>query len=141
MTLAASLIVAGASSGLSHAAQTPDAKAGPDAAVAAQGQVIFKRYCAACHGAGGAGDGVLAKELRQTPTNLTQLAAKNGGVFPFDKVVRSVDGRDKVRVHGEPDMPVWGEVFTKTRGTDAPDVESALNRIAHYLWSVQKAGR
>ena len=141
MTLAGSLIVAGASPGISQAAQTPHTKAGPDAAVAAQGQVIFKRYCAACHGAVGEGDGALAKELRQAPTNLTLLAAKNSGVFPFDKVVRSIDGREKVRLHGEPDMPVWGEIFVKTSGTDAPDVASALDRIAHYLWSVQKAGR
>jgi hypothetical protein len=32
---------------------------------------------------------------------------------------------------------VWGEVFAKTRGTEAPSAESAVSRLAHYLWSIQ----
>jgi hypothetical protein len=35
-------------------------------------------------------------------------------------------------------MPVWGEVFAKTAGTDAPSVEAAVQRITHYVWSIQK---
>jgi mono/diheme cytochrome c family protein len=114
----------------------------PDAEQAARGQVVYKRFCAVCHGKDGAGDGQLATELRAKPTDLTRLSAKNGDVFPFEKVVRAIDGRDTVRAHGSSDMPVWGEVFAKTEGTDTPDPVAAVDRLTHYVWSLQKpAGR
>ena len=31
-------------------------------------------------------------------------------------------------------MPVWGEIFEITKGTDAPDASSAVKRITHYVW-------
>jgi mono/diheme cytochrome c family protein len=119
------------------AAQTP---AAPDADEATRGQVIYKRFCVVCHGVGGAGDGQLATELRTRPADLTRLAARNGGVFPFEKVARAVDGRDTVRTHGSEDMPVWGEAFAKTSGTDAPDQAAAVARLTHYIWKLQKPG-
>jgi mono/diheme cytochrome c family protein len=109
----------------------------PDPAAAAKGQVIYVRYCASCHGATGRGDGTLAPDLRVAPTDLTRLAARNGSRFPLDAVLGSIDGRRSTRGHGSPDMPVWGEVFRRTAGTAAPDVESATWRIGHYLWSIQ----
>jgi hypothetical protein len=48
-----------------------------------------------------------------------------------------IDGRQTSRMHGTPDMPVWGEIFAITAGTDAPDPESAVHRITHYIWSKQ----
>jgi mono/diheme cytochrome c family protein len=109
-----------------------------DASQAARGQLIYQRFCAACHGPAGAGDGQLATGLRSRPTDLTRLAERNGGVFSFDKVSRAIDGRDTVRMHGPSDMPVWGEVFAKTKGTEAPDADEAVARITHYVWSIQK---
>jgi mono/diheme cytochrome c family protein len=109
-----------------------------DTSQAFRGQLIYQRFCAACHGTAGAADGPLATGLRSKPTDLTRLAARNGGVFPFDKVSRAIDGRDTVRMHGPSDMPVWGEVFSKTKGTDAPNPEEAVTRISHYVWSLQK---
>ena len=53
-------------------------------------------------------------------------------------VQRSIDGRKATKGHGSADMPVWGEVFRRTKGTETPDTESATWRIAHYLWSIQK---
>jgi hypothetical protein len=44
---------------------------------------------------------------------LTSLGRKNKGVFPFDQVIKSIDGTRVVRGHGESKMPVWGEVFEK----------------------------
>lgn len=109
-----------------------------DVAQASRGQSIYVRFCSACHGATGIGDGPLATGLRSNPTDLTRLAANNGGVFSYDKVSRAIDGRDTIRMHGPSDMPVWGEVFSKTKGTDAPDPEEAVARITHYIWSIQK---
>ena len=117
--------------GLGRAAERPD----PDAA--AKGKVIYQRYCASCHGSDARGNGPLAADLRVAPSDLTRLAEKANGRFPFDLVARSIDGRQTTRGHGTPDMPVWGEIFPKTAGTESPSVNSAVGRIAHYLWSIQ----
>jgi mono/diheme cytochrome c family protein len=121
--------------GLAAAAGAQDA---PDPAAAARGKIIYVRYCASCHGAAGQGDGVLAPDLRVPPTDLTRLAAQASGRFPFEDVRRSIDGRKTVRGHGSADMPVWGEVFPRASGTDSPDTESAISRLTHYIWSIQK---
>jgi mono/diheme cytochrome c family protein len=108
-----------------------------DEGEAALGQVIYARYCAACHGREGKGDGPVAPGLVRRPVDLTALASKNGGKFPYDKIARAIDGRETPRAHGLPDMPVWGEVFGKTTGTEAPSVADAVKRITHYVWSIQ----
>jgi mono/diheme cytochrome c family protein len=104
---------------------------------AAAGEVIYMRYCAACHGRSMKGDGPVASGLKNTPTDLTSMTAKNAGAFPYDKVAGIIDGRQTSRVHGTPDMPVWGEIFAITTGTEAPNAESAVKRITHYVWSKQ----
>jgi mono/diheme cytochrome c family protein len=108
-----------------------------DAAAAAKGEIIYVRYCASCHGVGGRGDGAIARDLRVPPTDLTRLAAKNSGRFPLDAVRQSIDGRKATAGHGSPDMPVWGEVFPRTGGTESPNTESATWRIAQYLRTIQ----
>ncbi len=112
-----------------------------DSSEATMGQVIYFRYCAACHGKEGRGDGPVAPGLVRKPIDLTGLSSKNKGSFPFEKVARAIDGRNTPRSHGTPDMPVWGEVFGKTSGTDAPTVEAAVSRITHYVWSIQGSAR
>jgi len=131
------LLMAGASTARS---ETP-AEAKPDAAAAAKGKIIYQRYCGSCHGPEARGNGPLASDLRLPPSDLTSLAARNGGRFPFAAVAQAVDGRKTTRGHGAPDMPVWGEVFPKTGGTDSPSVESAVGRLTHYLWSIQKTAK
>ena len=120
------------------AAEDPKPPDTLDTSQAFRGQVIYQRFCAACHGTVGRGDGPLAAGLRSKPADLTRLATRNGGVFPFDKVARAIDGRDTVRMHGPSDMPVWGEVFSKTKGTETSDPGEAVARISHYVWSIQK---
>jgi len=74
------------------------------AAMVAGGQVAqvnstdseFKVFCGACHGAGGKGDGPAAKSFRKRPPDLTQLAKRNDGTFPADRVFKIIDGRTPV---------------------------------------------
>lgn len=117
--------------------ETVKAAPGPDLGEAAAGEVIYFRYCAACHGRSLKGDGPVAPGLVKKPIDLTILAKKNGGVFPYDKTAAMIDGRQTTRTHGTPDMPVWGEIFALTAGTDAPDAPTAVKRITHYVWSQQ----
>jgi mono/diheme cytochrome c family protein len=47
------------------------------------GRPLYLRYCAACHGREGRGDGPVAPALGEKPTDLTQIAAAHGGQFPL----------------------------------------------------------
>jgi len=75
-----------------------------------QGGEYFLGYCAACHGETAQGGGPMSKILTVTPPDLTGLAARNGGVFPFARVVYRIDGRDPLAAHGGV-MPIFGDLF------------------------------
>jgi mono/diheme cytochrome c family protein len=75
------------------------------------GEALYRRYCASCHGLQGHGDGPLAEALKRQPTDLTQLAKKDGGKLDEPKLLSFVDGRRWVKEHGPREMPVWGAVF------------------------------
>lgn len=75
------------------------------------GALLYQRYCACCHGLSGTGDGPLAAELREPPTDLTTLARRAGGRYDERDVIAVIDGRRAVAAHGPREMPVWGVVF------------------------------
>jgi mono/diheme cytochrome c family protein len=75
------------------------------------GKVEFESSCAPCHGTTGKGDGPVAGSMKAKPTDLTVLAKKNGGVFPFDSIFKIIDGREVVASHGTREMPIWGYRF------------------------------
>lgn len=79
------------------------------------GGELYAQHCATCHGLDAMGDGPMAGVLLIRPTDLTQLQALNGDVFPTERVVRRIDGRDPLVSHGSP-MPVYGDFF---EGEDA----------------------
>jgi mono/diheme cytochrome c family protein len=82
---------------------------------ARNGEAIYERYCAACHGADATGDGPMQAVLTVQPTDLTALSVGNDGVFPMGRVVKRIDGRDPLVAHGSP-MPIYGDFF---QGQDA----------------------
>lgn len=82
---------------------------------AADGQTIYERYCATCHGLDGTGQGPMQAVLTVLPTDLTQLTAGNDGRFPLERVVKRIDGRDPLVAHGSP-MPVYGDFFDTGAG-------------------------
>ena len=77
------------------------------------GAYEFYRLCAVCHGEEARGDGPMSSMLKTPPPDLTVLAKNNGGNFPFLRVLAMIDGRDMVEVHGNREMPVWGQLLTK----------------------------
>jgi hypothetical protein len=50
------------------------------------GQLMYKNYCAACHGAVAKGNGPTASMLKTPPPDLTTLAKRHMGKFPYDYV-------------------------------------------------------
>ena len=110
---------------------------GPDPAKIREGSLLYRHFCASCHGAGGHGDGPVAELLTVKPTDLTQLARDNGGEFPFEKIVKIIDGRQKVGPHGT-EMPVWGDAFQKVDpGGDEEAVRQKIEALVHFLGSIQ----
>ena len=113
-----------------------------DPASAKVGAGLFRAHCATCHGLGGEGDGPFAPRLRVAPPDLTTLAKRNGDRFPFDKVYRTIDGRDPVDGHGGGGMPVWGDDFLDSReGFSPAKVREKVNQLVHYLASIQREAK
>ena len=77
---------------------------------AAQGEALYSFYCATCHGNDATGNGPMSPSLVVAPVDLTALAAGNGGVFPVERVIMRIDGRDPLVSHGSM-MPVYGDFF------------------------------
>jgi mono/diheme cytochrome c family protein len=75
------------------------------------GKELFREYCAVCHGTDGKGGGPAAVALKIPPSDLTQVAARNGGKFPEVKVQHAINGENTPAAHGSRDMPMWGNVF------------------------------
>jgi mono/diheme cytochrome c family protein len=79
------------------------------------GRAEYLRYCSACHGDDGRGDGVVSGLMQPRPSDLTQLAAQHDGTFPILQVRETIDGREQPQAHGSTEMPVWGEILAHPR--------------------------
>src|SRR5215468_2656003 len=105
------------------------------------GQQYFVRYCSACHGATGHGDGPAAPALRTPPADLTRIAQRRGGRFPAAEMAAVIDGRTVVPAHGSREMPVWGERFGEMGGGGSVGeevVRGNLLVLIEYLQSIQQ---
>ena len=107
-----------------------------------QAKEAFVQYCATCHGRDAKGNGPMAATLKKEPPNLTQLSKKNGGEFPAQHVLQTIDGQAEMRSHGTRDMPVWGVKFKEEiQSGDAPGMTSArltISVMAAYLELIQE---
>ncbi|SMX41819.1 c-type cytochrome [Actibacterium lipolyticum] len=80
------------------------------------GQREYMNSCAQCHGASGRGDGYLAGFLNSPTPDLTVLQRDNGGVFPVASVYAVIDGSAAAGVHGDREMPAWGNRYSVQAG-------------------------
>lgn len=79
----------------------------------------YNSFCASCHGAGGAGDGVAAAGLNPPPRNLTDpawrklasvdLGAENNRAFKVIKLGAAAAGVDGVK---SASMSAWGSILS-----------------------------
>lgn len=102
------------------------------------GAEVFRTYCATCHGQLGRGDGPLADSMRRKPADLTEIARRNNGEYPSELVYRTIDGKQPVRGHGGPDMPVWGDAFARSRdGGDPAVVKERIDSLVAFIRTLQ----
>ncbi len=79
----------------------------------------------------------MAAWLKVQPSDLTHIAARNGGKFPLERVDRIISGDEALPSgHGTRAMPIWGPVFSQvTRDQDLGRVR--IDNLARYLRDIQ----
>ncbi|MCK0096314.1 cytochrome c [Yoonia sp. F2084L] len=106
------------------------------------GPTMFMENCASCHGADGMGNGPAARGLAVAPPDLTTITARNGGVFPTNQVMSTIDGLDRGE-HFSAAMPEFGAgdlgetVIVENEGLGTP-VPMKLLLLTEYLQSIQQ---
>ena len=97
------------------------------------GKIEYQASCASCHGVTAKGNGTVSNYLIKAPSDLTIMAKRNGGVFPYQYALEVIDGRKSVEigVHGSREMPVWGYIY-RSEDTQPADLH-ARNRIGSLL--------
>jgi mono/diheme cytochrome c family protein len=111
------------------------------------GRTEYLSACAGCHGRDAKGDGPMADLLSIETPDLTRMAERAGGAFPWGPTIRIIDGREDVRAHGS-DMPVWGARYMASALADAPATETPeipvletkgrILSLVMYLESIQQ---
>jgi len=103
----------------------------------ASGQEMYLEYCAVCHGKNGNGDGPAAPALKVPPADLTTLAKRNGGKFPYDDFDAVVRFGEPNAAHGSKDMPVWGPLFWSLPGHSDAMIQQRISNLADYVAKLQ----
>ncbi len=106
------------------------------------GKEEYMNSCATCHGEMAKGAGPLAELMTVPVPPLTDLSARNDGVFPMLRVIHTIDGRPGIKGHGYP-MPVWGNRFQADVENAGPYgaetiVRGRILSLALYLESIQE---
>jgi mono/diheme cytochrome c family protein len=108
------------------------------------GDTMYKKYCSACHGVDGKGGGPVASLLKVPPPDLTTLAKRHGGKFPYEYVSSVLRFGPGVSAHGTADMPTWGPIFNFLDKYNERSVQQRIKNLTGYLASLQEwviAGR
>ena len=103
------------------------------------GKEMFTEYCAPCHGTDGKGTGPAAAALKAPPTDLTQLAKKQGGKFPANHVagILRFGSGPAAQAHGSAEMPVWGPLFRSLDKYHETTVQQRIANLIDYIETLQ----
>jgi mono/diheme cytochrome c family protein len=99
------------------------------------GGQIYKQYCAACHGADAKGNGPVGRTLKMPAPDLTTLAKRHGGKFPFEYVSGVLLFAPGVNSHGSGSMPMWGPLFEYYYNKSS--AQHRIQNLCDYLASLQ----
>ncbi|WP_244153722.1 c-type cytochrome [Sulfitobacter delicatus] len=106
-----------------------------------EGQRVYAKECAACHGASGEGAGPASLGLDVIPPDLTGLKQRNDGYFPREFVRRFVMGRLEKDDPTSP-MPDFSSVGLRhvypDGGADGEVLETDFANLLDYLEAIQE---
>jgi len=105
---------------------------------AASGKQTYMHYCASCHGVDALGNGPAAFVLKTTPPDLTTLAKRHGGKFPYEYVSQVLRFGTRILSHGSSDMPIWGPIFGSMDSYNEVAVRKRIKDLSDYLASLQQ---
>lgn len=123
-----------AASGTSFAAGAEGAKSAASDDIS--GADNFQRYCALCHGRDGRGAGPVSDAMTRPAPDLTQIAKRNNGAFPFSKVASRILEGGGVTEHGASRMPDWGRIFAAE--SDPIVAKATIFEVTKYVESLQE---
>jgi mono/diheme cytochrome c family protein len=130
------LILAVSTAGAQH--KPPANKAPARRTSAASGKRTYMHYCASCHGVDARGNGPAAFVLKTTPPDLTTLAKRHDGKFPYTYVSNVLRFGTRILSHGSSDMPIWGPIFGSLDNYDEVAVRKRIKDLSDYLASLQQ---
>jgi mono/diheme cytochrome c family protein len=104
------------------------------------GQQMYAQYCAACHGTDGKGHGPLAVVLKTPPADLSTLAQRHQGKFPYDYVRSVLEFGPGFLAHGSSEMPTWGPIFRYYDKRNEKVVKQRIKNLSDFLASLQVNG-
>jgi mono/diheme cytochrome c family protein len=103
------------------------------------GKVVYREFCASCHGMEATGHGPAATMLKLPPADLTTLSRRHGGRFPYEYVTGVLRfGTGATILHGSSDMPIWGPIFQYLDKNNEAIVRQRIKNLSDYLASVQE---
>ncbi|WP_245279913.1 cytochrome c [Hyphomicrobium sp. 99] len=116
---------------LGIAKQAADLEHGGDRSAnpASAGEATYMAYCSLCHGIG-TGPGMFADALKKAAPDLTEIAKRNGGMFPRARVEAVIrDGG--ITGHGTMHLLAWEKYF---RGDATPEgADQVIEDLVSYL--------
>ena len=106
--------------------------------IAVSGKQTYIQYCASCHGVDACGDGPAAFVLKTPPADLTTLAKRHGGRFPYEYDFDVLRFGTRIVSHGSSDMPILGPIFGSMDNYDEVAVRKRIKDLSDYLASLQQ---
>jgi mono/diheme cytochrome c family protein len=92
----------------------------PGATPLARGAAVFSKYCALCHGSGGAGDGRAASMHKVRPADLTVSSRSHSYKLHIVRDGGAALGRSS-------SMPAWRDVLSDAEIADVVEYVETLN--------------
>ncbi|MEQ8234459.1 MAG: c-type cytochrome [Gammaproteobacteria bacterium] len=139
MTLPTALLAAALATSAAGAAELPQA----DSALLNSGATLYQVHCAECHGEDASGGAAVGAHQTVGTADLTRIAARNGGEFPFWDVYGVISGAELLPAHGGRIMPTWSRALAEAPGIAEGDaaavVRGRILAIVAWLASRQVA--
>ena len=80
----------------------------------------------------------MASLLITPPPDLTTLAKRHLGKFPYDYVSSVLEFGPGLTAHGSSDMPTWGPIFRYFDKQNERVVQQRIKNLCNYLASLQR---